>query len=244
MYICTVAENKWYRARWEEVMSADVEAARAAPRRPASGESTRRRDPVRRQREIIDAAAELVAEVGAAALTHRLVAARAGVPLGSTTQYFATLDDLRAAALTRLADDVRLYVDQVAEAMDESRDVDEAMAMLAKGLHEYLSDERLVRADAMLSASAVLDPQVRPLTDTWYAGLSTVLAARLGAVAAERVVIFIGGATWHAALNALPPSLDTIAGSLGALLEPTSSHTTTRSKNTRTGPRGRGRDVR
>ena len=54
----------------------------------------RRRDPEARRREIVTAAAELIVEIGVDALTHRKVAARAGVPLGSTTQYFATLDDL------------------------------------------------------------------------------------------------------------------------------------------------------
>lgn len=53
----------------------------------------RRRDPEARRREIVTAAAELIVEVGAEAVTHRMVAARADVPLGATTQYFDTLDD-------------------------------------------------------------------------------------------------------------------------------------------------------
>ncbi len=75
--------------------------------------SRRRRDPEARRREIVTAAAELIVEVGAEAVTHRKVAARAGVPLGATTQYFDTLDDLRSAAFRALADEVDARLDGV-----------------------------------------------------------------------------------------------------------------------------------
>ena len=65
---------------------------------------TRKRDPERRRREIIDAAVEVIADVGTGRATHRAIAERAGVPLGSTTYYFPTLDDLVAAALERVAE--------------------------------------------------------------------------------------------------------------------------------------------
>ncbi len=55
---------------------------------PQQERSQRRRD------AIIRAATEIAAADGFAAVTHRTVARRAGVPLGSTTYYFASLDDL------------------------------------------------------------------------------------------------------------------------------------------------------
>ena len=66
----------------------------------------RRRDPEARRLAITTAAAELIVEIGVDAITHRKVAERAQVPLGATTQYFATLDDLRAAALAALVSHV------------------------------------------------------------------------------------------------------------------------------------------
>ena len=66
----------------------------------------RKRDPERRRREILDAAAEIVVEQGTAALTHRAAAARAGVALGSTTRYFPSIDDLREATLRMLGDEI------------------------------------------------------------------------------------------------------------------------------------------
>jgi DNA-binding transcriptional regulator YbjK len=57
----------------------------------------------RRRRELVDAAASLLEEGGFAAVTHRAVAARAGLPLAATTYYFASLDDLLEPALGLLA---------------------------------------------------------------------------------------------------------------------------------------------
>lgn len=51
-----------------------------------SKDAERRRDPARRRRESVVEAAELVPEFGSAGLSHRKVAAGAGVPLGPTTQ--------------------------------------------------------------------------------------------------------------------------------------------------------------
>lgn len=52
------------------------------------------------------AAAELALEAGLPAVSHRSVARRAGVPLGSTTYYFATLDEL-------LGEATRVVIEQV-----------------------------------------------------------------------------------------------------------------------------------
>ncbi|WP_168216966.1 TetR family transcriptional regulator [Cellulomonas sp. Y8] len=59
---------------------------------------------VRRRAELARAAADLVREDGPAALSHRAVAARAGLSLSATTYYYAGLDDLAAAAGAALVD--------------------------------------------------------------------------------------------------------------------------------------------
>jgi len=62
--------------------------------------------PAGRAREIALAALRVVAREGSEAVTHRRVAAEAGVPLGSTTYWFASREALLREAL-------RLYVAQV-----------------------------------------------------------------------------------------------------------------------------------
>jgi DNA-binding transcriptional regulator YbjK len=62
----------------------------------------RRNDPSRRQR-IVDATLQVVAMHGVAGTTHRRIAGEAGVPLGSVTYYFETLEQLISAAFLQLA---------------------------------------------------------------------------------------------------------------------------------------------
>lgn len=53
----------------------------------------------RRRAALLAAAAELSAEIGAGAVTHRAVAARAGVPLSTTSYFFSSIDELVTEAL-------------------------------------------------------------------------------------------------------------------------------------------------
>jgi DNA-binding transcriptional regulator YbjK len=57
----------------------------------------------RRRTALVDAAAALLEEAGFAAVSHRAVADRAGVPLAATTYYFASRDELVTAAAERMA---------------------------------------------------------------------------------------------------------------------------------------------
>jgi DNA-binding transcriptional regulator YbjK len=53
----------------------------------------------RRRASLLVAAADLAAELGAGSVTHRAVAARAGVPLSTTSYFFESISDLVAEAL-------------------------------------------------------------------------------------------------------------------------------------------------
>ena len=57
-----------------------------------------------RRRALIEAAARLLVREGLHSLTHRAVAAEAGLPLASTTYYFADLGELEAAAAGHIAE--------------------------------------------------------------------------------------------------------------------------------------------
>ena len=60
---------------------------------------THRASAQRRRAALLEAAAQLAAEVGAGAVTHRAVAARAGVPLSTTSYFFGSIDELVTEAL-------------------------------------------------------------------------------------------------------------------------------------------------
>ena len=162
----------------------------AAPRR--------RRDPESRRRAIIAAAAELILEIGVGAVTHRLIAARAGVPLGATTQYFATLDDLRTEALRFLASEVDARIDGIRSALDERG---ATPAVLAELLAQGLADARALEADRAVVTAAVNDPQLRELARRWSQQMAEFLVADYGRERATAAAIFIDGVLWHSRIN-------------------------------------------
>ena len=155
--------------------------------------SRRRRDPEARRREIVTAAAELIVEVGAEAVTHRKVAARAGVPLGATTQYFDTLDDLRSAAFRALADEVDARLDGVRQTIADRGD---SPAVIAALVFESLDDHHAVQADRAVVTAAVHDPRLRELARHLSDRLVELLEPTYGEDRARAAMIFIDGVMW------------------------------------------------
>ncbi|MEU1168581.1 TetR family transcriptional regulator [Streptomyces sp. NPDC005921] len=59
-----------------------------------------------RRERLLDATAELIASRGLEGVTHRAVAAAAGLPASTTSYFFASMDELIGAAVTRIAEGV------------------------------------------------------------------------------------------------------------------------------------------
>lgn len=179
--------------------------------RPAS----RRRDPENRRREIIDAASQLIVENGVSNLTHRAIAARAGVPLGSTTQHFTSIDEIREAALQLLADEIdeslarmNVFIDQVAQHPDP----------LINEFCEFLDDPRGLNADIALMTTATTDPSLRGLALRWSSRLIEMLARTLGNDRATAIAVYFDGVTMHAGLHEHPLDRATIKRTVQALI--------------------------
>lgn len=180
-----------------------------------------KRDPAGRRAAILDAAAELICEAGASCLTHRAVAARAHVAVGSTTQYFASIDDLRDEALQALADENDEALAEVAgilETLDGSGAVEETIARCAGILHDFLADPRQVHASLAMTSTAMTDPSLRPLALQWSDQLTDLLAGRFGRPRAAAAVAYVDGLTVHAALHDGATDTSSITAVLTALL--------------------------
>lgn len=177
----------------------------------------RRRDPEARRLEIVTAAAELIIEIGVDALTHRKVAARAGVPLGATTQYFATLDDLRDAAIGALAAEIEARIDETRRAV-----VIEGVtpAGLAKLVHQGLTDARAIQADRAVVTAAVHDPRVREFARQWSDEVVGFIAPVHGIDRARAAAVFIDGVLWHAQIHDEPLDEELIRDALAGILTP------------------------
>lgn len=160
------------------------------------------RDPVGRKRAIVAAAAALILDHGVNDLTHRKVAARASVPLGSTTHYFASLDDLKVAALELLGQHTDEGLAEIARDLAGSGDW---VRTLAELFHEYLSDPVRVRADTAFYVASTENPQLHSLATRWSDGIVAVLAPYTDPLSARAVSTYADGATVQAMLRGGPP---------------------------------------
>lgn len=174
-----------------------------------------RRDPEGRRRAIIAAAAELIVEQGASAITHRSVASRAGVALGSTTQYFASLDELRELALQILAEGIDEELAQVEDQLLPLKGAPERCAVI---IHDFLRDSRQVRADLELMTAGMKDPRLRDLALRWTDRLTEILSRHLDRDIALAIVLYLDGVTLHAGLHDEPVAAEPIARTIRALM--------------------------
>ncbi len=165
-----------------------------AARSPAPAAKTRaKRNPQARKRAIADAAAKLLAEEGAQRLTHRRVAQEAGVPLGSTTQYFKDIDELRRAGYERLAAMVEEDYAQFIETLENSPEADEEELIIA-WVCDYLDMEESIRMSMTLYAGALKDPALREIADRSDKLFEEVLTRCMSKRAARDIAMLADGA--------------------------------------------------
>lgn len=174
-----------------------------------------RRDPEGRRRAILTAAAEIIVDEGAASLTHRAVAKRAGVALASTTQYFSSIDELREMALQMLADEID---EELAEVEQLLEPLDDAPERCAKVMHDFFLDRRQVRASIALIAAAMSDGSLRDLALRWTDRLTDILTRYVGAERALAISLYMDGATMHATLHDEPVGEASIARVIRTIL--------------------------
>ncbi|MFD7190484.1 TetR/AcrR family transcriptional regulator [Streptomyces sp. NPDC059914] len=177
----------------------------------ATNPGPRKRDPEATKRVILEAAAELIVEQGAATLTHRAVAARAGVALGSTTRYFESIDDLRETALRMLGDEVDAYLARMEEDLTSCDDLAEC---LAASMYGFLSDPRQVHATMALVTAAASDANLRSLAVRWTDRLTDLLAVHVGRERAVVAEVYLDGAMMHAALHDEPLGREAVTRAL------------------------------
>ncbi|GAA2384946.1 TetR family transcriptional regulator [Dactylosporangium salmoneum] len=178
---------------------------------PAGGT---RRDPEGRRRALAEAVVEVVAEVGVGRATHRMVAARAGVPLGATTYYFPTLADLIAAGLALVSDAIAADLASWEAAIGEAGGTAEGLSRLAA---EYVRDQPKALLEYELYLAAARRPQLRPLARAWLDGMHEILAPRVGARAARAISALVDGAMLQSVVTGDPIDQAALAEAIEAL---------------------------
>lgn len=121
-----------------------------------------KRDPQGRRRAIAQAAAELLLFEGPKSVTHRSVAKKAQVPLGSTTQYFSSIDELKRAGYDVISRGVERGYDELIAQSEKAKNESKALAAC---IYDYVTNIEEVRADMVLSAAAIKDEELRALLE-------------------------------------------------------------------------------
>jgi len=160
------------------------------PRDPQTRRPQRARDPEARRAALAHAAMEVIAESGVGRTTHRAVAARAGLPLGATTYYFPTLDDLIAAGLRHALDTLQADMRAWDERLRTAPDLPEALTALVS---EYLTDRNQVRIEYELFVAAARDTTLRPIAEAWMTGLPAIVEQTYGHEAAHNICALLDG---------------------------------------------------
>lgn len=142
---------------------------------------------------IVDAAITVVGRDGMGALTHRAVAAQAGVSLSSTTYHFASKQAITRAAVEQLAEAERA---RAAQGLEELRQLTEAgrrpdpstlVAMLIGEASGH--DPRFARAAYELQLQAVDDAELQPIVRRWFDAAAELVEAGLAALGSSQPVL-------------------------------------------------------
>lgn len=163
--------------------------------------ATRRVDPERRDR-IVRAATELIAEEGVAGTSHRKVAARADVPLGSMTYHFGSIDEVLREVFTRFA---RSVSERFAERMATAGSFGEAQQAVVALIHdEVFGSQRDLVLTHELYTLAARDPAYRDLTREWMRRSRAALGLHFDPDTSRQLDALIEGLTIHRALDTDP----------------------------------------
>lgn len=132
-----------------------------------------------RREQILDAALRVIGQSGREAVTHRAVAHEAGVPLGSTTYYFDSRDDLLGQALEHVA---RKEVDRHRELGEELR-----TAKTPRQLADMLLDQLIFEAEDRIAYIAEYElwleagrrPDLREAATAWCDAVQLAVAGAM-----------------------------------------------------------------
>jgi TetR/AcrR family transcriptional regulator, regulator of biofilm formation and stress response len=155
---------------------------RARPRRPADPERSKR---------IAWAALEIVAEHGVEGVTHRRAAELAGVPLGSTTYYFRSLDHLLEVALALAVERGAAELKSWANAIEPGTN----LVQIATNFLLWRADtvrEGAVAANELWLA-ARRRPNLQPLAAAWSEQVVSLFSAFTDALTARTLAVLLEG---------------------------------------------------
>ncbi|MEV6714223.1 TetR family transcriptional regulator [Lentzea sp. NPDC051208] len=123
-----------------------------------------------RRTALLDAAIDVLAREGARGLTYRAIDAKAEVPAGTASNYFANRDELMSAVMTRVHDRLMPSDESVAESLALPRD----RSLTVKFMHDIIkraeADKACYLAMMELRLEATRRPEIREALTRTIAG--------------------------------------------------------------------------
>ena len=150
-------------------------------------------------------------------MTHRRIATLAGVPLGSTTYYFPTLDDLIATALREATEYARAGLEAWAEELLASRDLTATFVDLAR---RTLDDRPQALLEYEVCLAAARTPELRPAAQLWIDGLRGICARFAGPERGFALAALLDGYLLQALVADGTLETDGLRAGIAALLNP------------------------
>ncbi|WP_164931191.1 TetR/AcrR family transcriptional regulator [Corynebacterium pelargi] len=148
------------------------------------------RDPERRKKSIIEAAAKLAILHGPYNVTHRMIAAEAGVSLGSTTAYFASLNNLMTEAFQWLSE---VFDRDISAMLQEMRESGTPEVVLARVLTRGVEDRFRARGQMMFVLQSIDNPAMQKVSNVWFDAIENVMREFTSPVAARAIAIYCDG---------------------------------------------------
>lgn len=140
-----------------------------------------------RRRSLLEAALRVIARAGVEAVTHRRVAAEAGVSHGATTYHFESRDDIILQAFRYYIRVVATHLDAAMDGLDgDPRCVRSVVAFLVDFTRREFSDPELVLAEYELILYAARNKALAREYRAWQQSLIGRLAVALEACGAPR----------------------------------------------------------
>ena len=166
-----------------------------------AGGEARRNDPERRQR-IIDATLDVVAEQGVPGTTHRRIAAKAAVPLGSVTYYFASLEELLTTAFVQLAErSSAAFAAHMAQASDADSAREAIIDIIAGSVW---AEPRTLLLSYELYAFAARHPSVSTVMQGWMNNSRAALERFFDPLTARALDALVEGIGIHNSIDRDP----------------------------------------
>lgn len=141
-----------------------------------------------RRTAILEATLRVVGEAGAGAVTHRRVAAAAGLPLAATTYWFRSKEQMLTAALAHAAElDVAQFADRIRASGDGAVSPAEAVEILLSA-DDLNATRGVVLATYTLLIEASRDPELAAVAERWTRRCAQLFAgvlARAGSAAPD-----------------------------------------------------------